>query len=205
MSPSSRRDEILTVAKAQIAQRGYSAASMRDIAEASGLLAGSLYSHFRSKAELVRDIVTRFYDELIPRQREIVESEAPGADKVRAMIGAVYEVCAGHRDELTILHYDWQTLSSLEELSDVKVQSLETLELWRSVIDQGKADGSILATVETDVLVRVATSAIHALNDSIRYSDRPLAGPDPELAAMLQGLLLDGVAVATVDRSTVHG
>jgi AcrR family transcriptional regulator len=192
-----RRDEILTVAKAQIAQRGYSAASMRDIAEASGLLAGSLYSHFRSKAELVRDIVTRFYDELIPQQQAIVESAAPGAEKFRAMVGVVYEVCSGHRDELTILHYDWQTLSSLEELTDVRAQSLETLELWRAVIDQGKADGSIVPTVETDVVVRVATSSIHALNDSIRYSDRPLVDRDQQLAAMLQALLIDGVATAS--------
>jgi AcrR family transcriptional regulator len=192
-----RRDEILTVAKAQIAQRGYTAASMRDIAEAAGLLAGSLYSHFRSKAELVRDIVTRFYDELIPAQRAIVESAAPGAEKFRAMVGVVYEVCSRHRDELTILHYDWQVLSSLPELSDVRDQSLETLDLWQVVVDQGKADGSIVPSVDTAVVVRVVTSAIHALNDSIRYSDRPIGERDGELPAMLQALLIDGIATAS--------
>ena len=78
----SRRDEILGVAKAQIAERGYGNTSMRDIAEANGLLAGSLYSHFRSKAEIVRDIVIRFYDELLPAQQAVIDGERHGCRQV---------------------------------------------------------------------------------------------------------------------------
>ena len=78
----SRRDEILEVAKAQIAERGYGNTSMRDIAEASGLLAGSLYSHFRSKAEIVRDIVIRFYDELLPAQQAVIDGDGHGCRQV---------------------------------------------------------------------------------------------------------------------------
>ena len=46
---------------------------MRDIAEASDLLAGSLYSHFRSKAHLLELVILPFYDELIPGQRAALE------------------------------------------------------------------------------------------------------------------------------------
>lgn len=191
----SRRDEILVLAKAQIAERGYSDTSMRDIAEASGLLAGSLYSHFKSKAALVGEIVVRFYDELLPAQREIVASDATGAVQLREMIATVYRVCDAHRDELTILHYDWHSLSTLDELADVQAMSLETLDLWQAVVDKGKEDGSLLASVDSTAMVRIATSSIHALIDTVRYGSHPVpATRADELAATLQDVLLGGAA-----------
>ncbi len=190
-----RRDEILLVAKHQLAQRGYSDTSMRDIAEGAGLLAGSLYSHFRSKAALVGEIVIRFYDELIPAQQAVLDSDATGADQLRDMIGVVHGVCDRHHDELTILHYDWHALSTLDELTEVHARSEETLELWQSAIEKGRADGSLLTSVDTNAMVRIATSSIHALIDTVRYSAQPLApGRSPAVAAVLQDVLLDGVA-----------
>jgi AcrR family transcriptional regulator len=190
-----RRDEILLLAKAQIAERGYSDTSMRDIAEASGLLAGSLYSHFRSKAALVGEIVVRFYDELLPVQRAILASDADGADQLREMIGAVYRVCDTHREELTILHYDWHSLSTLDELADVQSMSLETLDLWERAVERGKRDGSLLPGVESTAMVRIATSSIHALIDTVRYASHPIPkGRSEQLAAILQDVLLGGVA-----------
>jgi AcrR family transcriptional regulator len=190
----SRRDEILEVARAQIAERGYRNTSMRDIAEASGLLAGSLYSHFRSKAEIVRDIVIRFYDELLPAQEAVLDEPGTGADRFRAMVGAVHAVCSRHREELTILHYDWHTLSDMNELADVHAQSLRTLDLWKQVIDEGHADGSIRTTVDAEAMVRVATSSIHALIDTVRYATHPVpASGTPAAAELLQEVLLTGI------------
>jgi len=47
-----RRDLILVAASRLFARAGYDATSMRDIADVSGILAGSIYHHFASKAEL---------------------------------------------------------------------------------------------------------------------------------------------------------
>ncbi len=190
-----RRDEILEVARRQIAERGYMQTSVRDIAEAVGLMAGSLYSHFRSKAEIVHEIVRGFYDELIPAQRAALESSQRGVERYAAMIDAVFGVCAAHREELTILHYDFSTLSTLEELASVKQQSLETLDLWRQVLHAGQQDGSILASIDVEVTIRVTTSAIHAVLDTVRYSDRPLPTGDlDQLRSTLAELLVRGVA-----------
>lgn len=193
----SRRDEILEVASAQIAERGYRNTSMRDIAEANGLLAGSLYSHFKSKAEIVRDIVIGFYDELLPAQEAVLEQSGTGAERFRAMVGAVHAVCSQHREELTILHYDWHTLSGLDELTDVHAQSLRTLDLWKQVLDDGHADGSIRTTVDAEAMVRIATSSIHALIDTVRYSTHPVpTSGTPAAAELLQEVLLTGIATA---------
>lgn len=191
----SRREEILTASKRVIAEQGYSDTSMRDLAEASGLMAGSLYSHFRSKAALVGEIVTKFYDELIPTQTAVLAAGSSGADQLRAMIGAVYDVCAAHREELTILHYDWHALSMLDDLAEVHTRSRETLDLWQTAVDRGVADGSLRADLDGNAMVRIATSSIHGLLDTVRYTTHPVpADHDPRLAATLEQVLLAGVA-----------
>jgi AcrR family transcriptional regulator len=48
-----RRQRLLDAAARQFRERGYSAASMRDIAGNAGMLAGSAYYHFPSKEELL--------------------------------------------------------------------------------------------------------------------------------------------------------
>ena len=71
---SARRDEIVAVARKLFAEHGYVGTSMRDIADATGLLPGSLYSHFKSKAKLVEEIVSVFYRDLLAAQQEASRS-----------------------------------------------------------------------------------------------------------------------------------
>ncbi|MBL7495582.1 TetR/AcrR family transcriptional regulator [Frankia sp. CNm7] len=192
---ASRREEILDIARRQFAANGYQAASMRDLAEASGLMAGSLYSHFKSKTEMITDIVVRFYDTLLPRQAAVLEDPTEnGAAKVARMIQEVFTVCAAHRLELTILHYDWTALSSIEE---VMSRSSRTLDLWTIALRAGVADGSIDPEVDPVPMVRIITSSIHSLLDTKRYGHLPLA-PEQEsqLLAQLRRALLEGIVAS---------
>ena len=52
-----RRSEILHEAAKIIASKGYASATVRDIADASGILSGSLYHHFDSKDQMLVEIL----------------------------------------------------------------------------------------------------------------------------------------------------
>jgi len=52
-APQDRRSQILAVAAAKFATRGYLATSMREVATDVGILAGSIYHHFRSKDDML--------------------------------------------------------------------------------------------------------------------------------------------------------
>jgi len=52
-----RRDEILRTAAELFASDGYTNTSMREVAAASGILAGSLYHHFESKEAIAVELV----------------------------------------------------------------------------------------------------------------------------------------------------
>ena len=51
------REGILDAAASLFRQRGYGAVSLRSIAQAAGIKAGSIYYHFASKDEIVTEIL----------------------------------------------------------------------------------------------------------------------------------------------------
>jgi AcrR family transcriptional regulator len=55
----STRERILSAAARLFAEQGFSRVSMPEIAEASGITAGAIYKHFKSKADLLFQVVTR--------------------------------------------------------------------------------------------------------------------------------------------------
>jgi len=189
---SARRDEIVAVARQLFAERGYLGTSMRDIADASGLLAGSLYTHFDSKARLVEEIVGVFYRDLIDAQTRAAAFKGTGAMRFRLLLRATYDVCERYPEELTILHYDWQALSTLDELHDVREISVRTLTTWRRVIKDGIADGTLQPTMSPELVSRMATGAIHAMLDPVRYSDHP-ASKKSNPYQQLETVFLDGL------------
>src|SRR5229473_7166358 len=69
---SDRRAELLALAAHLFAERGLRATTVRDIADAAGILSGSLYHHFDSKESMVDEILRGFLDELFGRYRAIV-------------------------------------------------------------------------------------------------------------------------------------
>jgi AcrR family transcriptional regulator len=67
-----RLPAVLDAAAKHFAGRGYAATSMRDIAESAGMLAGSLYYHFRGK----EDLLAAVYESGVHHLKSAVESAA---------------------------------------------------------------------------------------------------------------------------------
>ena len=193
-----RREEIIAVASATFAQRGYTNTSMRDIADASGLLAGSLYSHFRSKSEILRLILEPLLELLTPTQEVALRAGGPGLERVGRMIHDVMAILAEHGDEVTILHYDWSDLLPLEDLASVVEGSNRLLELWRAAVVDGIEDGSIRSDVDADAVVRAITASLHAVVDRKRFQALPGTRSSPVegegAARQLQTIFSSGLA-----------
>jgi len=56
---SAKRDEIARAAMVAFHRKGFQATSMADIIAESGLSAGAIYGHYRSKSELIIDVAQR--------------------------------------------------------------------------------------------------------------------------------------------------
>ncbi len=124
---STRRDQIVSDARTIFSSKGYRNTSMRDIADACGLLAGSLYSHFKSKSEILQLIIDPFYDKLIPAQEMAARTEGTGAERTEEMLRQAFRVLASCAEEMTIIHYDCQALLDVAEFAESRERSNRAL------------------------------------------------------------------------------
>jgi AcrR family transcriptional regulator len=78
-------EAIRAAAFAQFAERGYPVVTVRDIMKACGLTQGALYNHFKSKDELLHDIITSTQAEL---ERLCLQAVADAGPDPRAQLAA---------------------------------------------------------------------------------------------------------------------
>src|SRR5919106_5483232 len=103
-----RRDQILAVAARLFSERGNHATSMRDIGEATGILAGSLYSHIRGKEDLLFGIVQRAAESFLTGLQAVLATDAPAQEKLRLAMRAHVDVVAGDPEAARVLHHEWR-------------------------------------------------------------------------------------------------
>jgi AcrR family transcriptional regulator len=166
-----RRDEILDVARELFARHGYAATSMRDIAEADGIKASSLYSHFRSKAEILLLVVAPVTDEIARAQETALATTGSGLERLRAMAAGVLRVCVDRDRAMSILHYSWPQIRTSDDLAGLVATNAEIFARWQRVIADGVADGSVRDDVDPIVAARLVTSALQGVADRERYVD----------------------------------
>ena len=169
--PLNRRAEILDVARDLFARHGYAATSMRDIAEADGIKARSLYSHFRSKAEILRLVVRPVTDEVARVQDAALATSGSSQQRLRAMAAGVLRVCVAHDRAMSILHYSWPQIRASDKLAVLVATNAEIFARWQRVITDGVADSSVRADVDPLVAARLVTSALQGIADRERYVD----------------------------------
>jgi AcrR family transcriptional regulator len=87
--PSDRRQQILAVAATLFAKRGYDRVSVRQIADAAGIMGGSLYHHFSSKEEIFREV----HNTALLHAGELIWAAVQGVDDPWERLEAA---CAAH-------------------------------------------------------------------------------------------------------------
>jgi len=82
-------EAIRAAAFTQFAERGYPVVTVRDIMKACGLTQGALYNHFKSKDELLHDIIASTQGEL---ERVCQHAVAGAGDDPRAKLAAFVRI-----------------------------------------------------------------------------------------------------------------
>lgn len=138
-------DRIKQAAIRLFSERGYPVIGMRDLSEAVGILPGSLYSHIKSKENLLLDIVTsgvqNFTEEIAP----IVEGDGPADQRLREAIRAHMRVLAVTLDQTRVTFHQWHYLTNgnLERMIAVR---RDYEDLFSRLVAEGIEDGTLLGT-----------------------------------------------------------
>ena len=97
MAPgSARRDVILQAAARLFAEKGVTASTVREIADSVGILSGSLYHHFDSKASMVEAIIISYLDDLRERYAAVVAAELEPRACLAALVRESFATIEAH-------------------------------------------------------------------------------------------------------------
>jgi len=95
LAPEERRRHILLGAAELFVKHGYSGTSIRDIAQRTGLLPGSVYHYFPAKEDLFIAVHREGFRQLIARVEEIVRSETDPWRRIELACAAHIEAAVG--------------------------------------------------------------------------------------------------------------
>jgi AcrR family transcriptional regulator len=155
-----RKDEILRAAAKVIATKGFSSATVRDIAEASGILSGSLYHHFRSKDQILVEILQGMLGTARSTYQGIAQRQLPPQESVHALLRSGFEVLDAWQTEIRILQNDFPYLAQITEFQFVQDAQNEIERIWVNEIRRGISANLFSRDVDPGLAYRVMMGSI---------------------------------------------
>lgn len=149
-----RRGELLDIAAKLFAERGLRATTVRDIADASGILSGSLYHHFDSKESMVDEILREFLDGLFGRYRAIAAQRLGPRETLQAVVVASFEAIDQRHDAVAIYQSEARRLAELPRFAYIAERWTEFRQLWQTILRDGVADGSFHRDLDVSIAYR---------------------------------------------------
>ena len=101
-STATRREELLRIAADLFATKGFRNTTVRDIADAAGILSGSLYHHFDSKESMVDELMRTFQAELFAAYDEILASDDDARTKLERAVRLSFDTIERRGAEVAI-------------------------------------------------------------------------------------------------------
>ncbi|HMQ79658.1 MAG TPA: TetR/AcrR family transcriptional regulator [Ignavibacteria bacterium] len=123
MDTISRKEQIITTSAKLFRQKGFEAASMRDIAAELGIEAASLYSHIKSKDEILETICFRMADELIKAIDEVNDVYFNAEEKLATAIKNHVKIVTDDLDSSTVFLREWRRLPAGKLAEFVKLRN----------------------------------------------------------------------------------
>jgi len=104
------RENILRTAAKLFAEKGFSTATIVDLANACGSSRGALYHYFESKEEILGKIVGEHVSTMLEALETIGEARMEPEEHLRAVARRIMEINAVNKSEQIVLLNDWNQL-----------------------------------------------------------------------------------------------
>ena len=187
----SRRAELLALSANLFAERGYVSTTVRDIADAAGILSGSLYHHFDSKESMADEIITGFLDELFGTYEEIVAAGHGPRETLEAVVAASFDSIHRRPAEVAIYQNEAKHLMQLPRFDYLNQRNAEFRQLWNTILTDGVRDGVFRADLDVELVYRFIRDTVWV---AVRWYNPEGTLSASDVAKQYLGILLDGIA-----------
>ena len=161
MKITDRKTEIINVAARLFKEKGYSAVTMRDIAQEMDIKAASLYNHIKSKQEILVLIIIEIAEEFTHIMDEVLNSDASTIAKLERIIQLHIDITLRNPDALACLNNDWMHLTD-DKLSHFLKMRKDYENNFKAIVKQGIANGE-LKNYNLDVIIFSILSTLRTL------------------------------------------
>jgi len=189
-----REQDILDTAAQLLIERGYVNLNMDDLAEAVGISKPTLYQHFKSKDELVAQIVIRNF--ALMEERIAESMQGTPLECLEYLMREILKSRYSQRNPMNMVDHEtvWKVMRSHPVIAEYRKRSSDGM---HALVDKAKAAGQIDLTIPTPIIVRSMFCLQGALMDMDASGKKVLHTQDDLDSAIdaVVHIFMKGVAV----------
>ena len=152
---SERRTQMVGLAGDLFAEKGFRATTVREIADAAGILSGSLYHHFDSKESIADEILSSFLNEVLTDYRAAAASAGSPRAVLEQIVRSTSYTLSRHRAALAMLQNDWTYFAGQPRFGYLRTAVREIERTWITQLDRGKESGDFRADLDVRLTYRL--------------------------------------------------
>jgi AcrR family transcriptional regulator len=184
-----RKEQVIRKAAELFREKGYVASSMRDLAQKLGIEAASLYSHIRSKEEILQNLCFDMASEFRKSLEEVEKQNLTASEKLRRGIIGHIQVMARDLTASAVFMNEHRHLSQ-PYLRDFLLLRINYINRFKSIIEAGVASGEFKTTIDKKLAVMTLFSSLNWM--PLWYD--PMGTIEPvELGLQLADMLVNGL------------
>ena len=187
---SERRREVLDASARVFFSKGYDASSTQDIADAVGMLKGSLYYYVDSKEEFLYEIISEVHEGAIAAIAPVMDLESDTLDKLTAMIVRQVEYFAATHIYSTVFFREFRALSQ-EHRATIDAKGDVYRDIVSRLLRMGRSDGSMRSDLQPHTMSIAIVEMLNSIHRWFRPGGRVGSAT---LAHDLATLIVVGVA-----------
>jgi AcrR family transcriptional regulator len=185
----SRKEQVIRSAAALFREKGYAASSMRDLAQKLGIEAASLYSHIKSKEEILQSLCFDMAAEFRKSLAEVESKNVTSTEKLRLGIIGHIQVMAKDLTASAVFMNEHRHLSQ-PYLRDFLLLRINYINRFKAIIEEGARTGEFKDGIDKKLAVMTLFSS---LNWMPMWYD-PSSKIDPtDLGQQLADMLVNGL------------
>ncbi|MBS1565573.1 MAG: TetR/AcrR family transcriptional regulator [Bacteroidetes bacterium] len=170
---STRKETIIETAARLFRERGFSATSMRDLAEQVGVEAASLYNHISSKAEILQEICFKVANQYTHHIEKVDASDISALKKIEEILRFLIKQMLHNYEEVYVTDREWKHLTD-PYLSNIQSQRRTYRQRIASIIEEGIKKGEI-KNIDAPTAVLIMLHAVSGL-ESWHRSKQKISG-----------------------------
>ncbi|MDR3509980.1 MAG: TetR family transcriptional regulator [Caulobacteraceae bacterium] len=182
------RERLLDAARRLFAERGYEAATVRDIANAADLSTGAVFASFSDKADLFNEVIIADYQTLSEQMAGLDVQGLPAREALLILLGSAYE---SHLEQLGLIQaaisFSWQRDSDAERRNRQGMKLI--LSLLAQVLRKGVERGELSETLDVRLTTEMMWDSYLSNYRRAIFDDWNAEALSQRLAAQLDILL----------------